>query len=96
MMLVSRVVKMNEQEVRNWIIRGWGNTYIGYENNKIAMGVMMDLDRIADAVGLTDKDKEYAIKLMAGDHFSYDESELALMKFRENLSSEQNSTEMVK
>jgi len=78
---------MDEQEVKNWVIRGWGNTYIGYENNKIAMGVMMDLDRIADAVGLTDEDKEYAIKLMAGDHFSYAESELALTKFRENLGS---------
>jgi len=73
---------MDEAEVKRWLVRAWGNVYIGYENNKLPIGTMNDLDSLAHAFGLTDEDKEYAINLMGGDMYSYVEAEIALMKFK--------------
>lgn len=76
-------MKMDEQNVRKWVIRAWGNAYIGFENNVTTMGQMKDMDNVARAVGLTIEDKIYAIKLMGGDQYGYAEAEYALMKFVE-------------
>ena len=58
-------------EVKKRIIRGWGNAYIGYEVNELPMGVILDWDKLANAVEMTDDEKRYAIKLMDGDHYTH-------------------------
>ncbi len=58
---------IDEERVKKWLIRAWGNAKIGWEQNKLPYHIMKDMDNLAHAFGLTDEDKEYAINLMDGD-----------------------------
>ena len=54
------------EQVKKYIIRGWGNAYIGWNLNKVPMCVVDDWFKLAHSVKMTDEEKEYALKLMDG------------------------------